>query len=171
MLYVKTEQGTVELLVPDYSDKIEQLSKDVSGLVAKTNRLEMYLNPLMYYEKDADEIVGTWINGKAIHRRVLTKRFTEPMFTDSGNGGKTAVWELPTNYNISKIYKMDVMSDSLPGFVGQYCDPSNGGNWGVAGDYFRVFFHRTEKNLYVTCGNANPPRPFSVTVIMYFDKY
>lgn len=99
---------------------------------------------------------------------MYTREFKELHFQDSGTGGKTAVWQIEFLHNIRDMIKMDVMSSSLPGFVGQYCDPSNGGNWGVAGDYFRVFFQRTEKNVYVTCGNANPPRPFKVICIMYF---
>ncbi len=110
----------------------------------------MDMNSQMYFEKDADEIVGTWIDGNAIHRRVFTRQFKELHFQNSGTDGKTAVWQIDFNQHIAEMIKMDVMSSSQPGFVGQYCDPTNSGNWRIAGDFLRVFFHRTERNLYVT---------------------
>lgn len=58
MIYSKQET-TSELLVPDYSEDIKRIDRAIAGLTAQASRIEMNLNSHMYYEQDADEIVGT----------------------------------------------------------------------------------------------------------------
>ncbi len=118
-----------------------------------------------------EQRVGTWVDGKPLFQKTLMKTFQESGMSPSGTDGKKADWETGWGKGyIDKIVKMDVMNWCEPGMVGQYCDPSNDGNWGVGGDFFRVFYNGNNGNLNVTCGKANPPRPFTAVVTLLYTK-
>lgn len=101
-----------------------------------------------------EKVVGTWIDGKPIYRKVLTL----VLISTSLNGVSQDV----TDLNIDAITHIEGISQSDP--------TSTNYAWDSAVDRFRVFYNPITKELRAQGGSSYPTLPCTVYVILEYTK-
>ena len=128
-----------------------------------------------YYEDDKERVIGYVYdvsgNTTELYRRTFRREVTESNIqelTDS-DGKKVKQYVLETGLvghteEIGTIYNLYSVVNCQPGCVAQYSEGLN-----PLKDYYRLFYHY-QGNIYVSFGEENPPRPFTIIVTMEYTK-
>lgn len=154
------------------SDNITNLITTITDLEGKANELESKLNnTINYYEDGKERLVGHVYDSNGgeveLYRRTFKKTVNESDLTTWF--GTAKYYEIETGWgarnNNIKVYHIDSITQSEPGAISQYCDPTGG-----EGDYYRVFWEWNSGNIHVPIGKDNPPRPFTLIVTIDYIK-
>ena len=146
-------EGTTPLNAENLNQIQTNAENAINTVQSNLNTTNQNIEDLTTYST-TEKVVGTWIDGKPIYRKVLTLVLT----STSSSGVSQDV----TDLNIDAITHIEGISQSDP--------HSTNYTWDETLDKFRTYYDPNRKEIRAQGGSSYPTLPCTVYVILEYTK-